>query len=103
MRKRFSADQWTAWMLEFERSGLSVTEFCRHFKVNQKSFYRWRKKLRDDSARQFVSVDLSSLSQVAINQVSIELPCGAIVRVDNQHESLQPVLQTLLQLGASDE
>lgn len=101
MQKGFSADQWTAWLVEFERSGLSVSEFCNRINVNQKSFYRWRKKLQDstaDSQPQFVNVVLPTT-----RQVSIELPCGAIMRVDNQCDALEPVLQTLLQLGASQQ
>ena len=102
MRKRFTADQWTAWFAEFEQSGLSVTEFCLKIDVNQNSFYRWRNKLQANSTnsagQQFVSVVLPDS-----NQVAIEFDCGAILRVDNHCQSLRPVLKTLIELAGEQQ
>lgn len=96
-RKRFSAVQWTAWMDEFDQSGLSVIAFCRQIGVNQSSFYAWRRKLtreqRSSPADLFVPVVVQ-----ANNQVAIEFSCGAVLRVDNHVDSLRPVLETLVQL-----
>lgn len=97
MRKRYSADQWAAWLEEFDRSGLSVAQFCERIDVGQNSFYFWRRKLKTatgDLKDQFVPVVIQATSQVAI-----EFPCQAVLRVDNQVESLRPVLQVLAELG----
>ena len=102
MRKRFTADQWTAWFAEFERSGLSVTDFCLKIDVNQNAFYRWRNKLKPNSTtsseQSFVSVVLPNT-----NQVTIEFACGAILRVDNHCQSLRPVLKTLVELAGEQQ
>lgn len=97
MRKRFSAVQWAAWFKEFEGSGRSVAEFCRRIGVSQNSFYIWRRKLKHSSIRQdelFVPVVIESATQVAI-----EFPCGAVLKVDNQVDSLRPIFEALAQTG----
>ena len=99
MRKRFSADQWAAWLEEFDRSGLSVTEFCRRIDVNQNSFYRWRNKLKSQqSTDHFVPLVIPINSRV-----TVEFACGAVVRVDNHVDALKPILQTLTELGATQQ
>lgn len=101
MRKRYSADQWAAWFEEFDRSGLSVTEFCSRIDVNHNSFYRWRKKLdstQSSSTDPFVPVVVRTTGQVVV-----EFSCGAVLRVDNHVDSLRPVLQTLAELGGGQE
>lgn len=96
MRKRYSADQWAAWLEEFGQSGLSVAQFCQRIGVGQNSFYFWQRKLKTatDSEVQFVPVVIQET-----RQVSIEFPCRAVLRVDNQVDSLRPVLQVLAELG----
>ena len=96
MRKRHSADQWAAWLEEFSHSGLSVAEFCKRIDVGQNSFYFWRRKLKTATGNlkdHFVPVVVQATSQVAI-----EFSCRAVLRVDNQIESLRPVLQVLAEL-----
>lgn len=96
MRKRYSAQQWAAWLEEFAQSGLSVAQFCQHIDVGQNSFYFWRRKLKaqTDANEQFVPVVIQTSTQVAI-----EFPCRAVLRVENQVDSLRPVLQVLAELG----
>ena len=41
--------RWEERMRSFERSGLSVVNFCREEGVSTPSFYQWRKKLRSNA------------------------------------------------------
>lgn len=97
MRQRFSPEQWAKWLDEFERSGLTVTEFCKRKRVCQNSFYQWRRKLSHTSKPDvFVPVAITG-----DEDVRIEMPCGAVIRLPNDPSVLRPVFQTLLQIGAS--
>ena len=39
--------RWKQRFREFERSGLTVVEFCQQLDVSTASFYLWKRKLRD--------------------------------------------------------
>jgi len=44
-------EQWSERFERFERSGLTVVQFCRQEGVSQPSFYQWRKKLTRPARR----------------------------------------------------
>ena len=44
--------EWRARLERFRQAEISVTRFCRGEQVSVPSFYQWRKKVLDDSARQ---------------------------------------------------
>lgn len=106
MAKRFGADQWRAWFVEFEQTDLTVARFCESIGVSVQSYYKWRRKLKslDGSAAQtdsntgFVPVVLqtSFANHHSAGLLEIELPCGAIARVPNDTGSLRPILSLLL-------
>lgn len=102
MRRRYSAEEWRAWLEEQPRSGLTVADFCDEIGVSPNSFYLWRRKLsaarrsRSASAaasrRRSLSCSTESsaadtptflpLTVVAARNVEIDLPCGAVWRRD---------------------
>ena len=99
MRQRFSREQWIQWLDEFEQSDLTALEFCTRKRISSKSFYRWRRTLRRE-AEPFDSKDDPHFVSVTLTGspvVEISMPCGAIIRVPNDANSLRPVLQTLLE------
>ena len=102
MRQRFSPQQWAQWMDEFEIGDQSVTEFCRRKRVSQNAFYNWRRKLgRPTQSPQAGLGPTETFVPVALatdDQVVIELPGKILLRVNNSPESLQPVLNTLMQI-----
>lgn len=98
MRQRFSAPQWAKWFEEFDNSGLTVKEFCRRKHVSQNAFYQWRRRLNLPLPTKDHGLFVPVALQVE-NEVQIEMPCGAIVRLPNDPNSLRPVLETLLQIG----
>lgn len=88
--------QWRDRLDRFELSELSVAQFCQREGYSAASFYRWRKKLRADLAHDhsssFVAVEPPYTTVGAAIPDSlpggtgllIELPGGAIVRLDCQ-------------------
>ena len=100
MRQRFTAEQWAKWLEEFDQSDLSIKAFCQRLGVSENTFYQWRKKLnRPTDARPggpFLPVAIATH-----DEVKIEMPCGAMIRVPNDPASLRPVFETLFRIGAS--
>ena len=102
-RKRFSGEQWRCWFEEFAESHLTVQQFCDSKGTTANTFYNWRRKLRAEAPSfsechadtPFVSVNLPS------SQVEFEFHAGVVVRVANNQESLQPLVQVLCELGSS--
>ncbi len=41
-RRRYSAEQWSAWIDEQRDSGLTIAAFCGVIGVSENSFYVWR-------------------------------------------------------------
>lgn len=96
--------RWRERLRRFDRSQMSVADFCLSEGVSQASFYQWKKKLRQvasvakagdsDSGVQFVPLrltsELGSQAAVVSNEqagsplasTTIELPGGVRIRVD---------------------
>ena len=100
-RRRYSREQWRAWLVEQAEGGLSVAEFCRRQGVSAKTFYLWRSKLTDEltgeevADKPFVPVSLAGGAQV-----EIDLPCGATIRVPAVESAARLVLSVLVELGS---
>ena len=95
-RKRGSGAEtvWRERLARFQRSDLTVAEFCRREGVSDPSFYQWRKRFQQErrppeqpgrqdrvttaekKAGRFVPLTVSGL-----NTAEIELPSGITVRV----------------------
>jgi hypothetical protein len=86
------ADQWRDRLLRFDRSGLSVADFCIDENYSPASFYQWRRRLADSAnlaPASFVAAKVISLGggesplrQSAELAIRIELPGGATVCLD---------------------
>lgn len=76
------ASAWKRRIASQRRSQLSITEFCSREGVSPKSFYAWRRRLREEAAALpsslFVPVEVSSPSAGA-SGVRIEFPGGAVL------------------------
>lgn len=103
MSRSEAAKVWQQRLRRFERSQMTVVEFCRSEGVSQPSFYQWRKKLRQrpiaaqpkpmDSTVQFMPLRLSVQSDhdsqrrgeqgaPPLASTTIELPGGVRIRVE---------------------
>jgi transposase len=82
---------WRERLARFERSGLSVREFCRKEGCSDPAFYQWRKRLRKRRPRQASGsqadktvVDSEAFVPVTISPSSfaeVEFPNGVRIRV----------------------
>ena len=103
MSRSETAKRWQERLRRFDRSQMTVAQFCRNEGVSQPSFYQWRKKLRQptiashpeptDSTVQVMPLRLSARSgnrtdepieQAArsLASTTIELPGGVRIRVE---------------------
>lgn len=104
MSRSETAKLWQERLRRFDRSQLTVVQFCRNEGVSQPSFYQWKKKLRQPPSDakpkrstagvQFMPLRLAteSANQVALKTdeqagtslacTTIELPGGVCIRVE---------------------
>ena len=80
------AQQWRDRLGRFDRSELTIAEFCELEGYSTASFYQWRRKLGASQlavAPAFVPVDLDSsdLGDRANRRTEIDLPGGATVKI----------------------
>jgi hypothetical protein len=91
----------------------SVADFCANHQLPVHSFYFWRRKLAShfkpikrknladarlaENALQFIPLQLRGVTP----EVTVDLPSGLVLHIPTDPMILQPVLQVLIQLGAS--
>ena len=109
----FQPDQWARWIQDHSVSNLSVADFCANYQLPVHSFYFWRRKLASrskpikrknladaslaENALQFIPLQLRGVTP----EVTVDLPGGLVLHIPTDPMTLQPVLQVLIQLGAS--
>lgn len=103
MRRNYSREQWSEWLLEQRASGLAISEFCNQKGIPEGSFYHWRKKLEKESeailAREPRKPTFVPISVIGTGSLEIALPCGATIRLPDDEVMLGRVLKLLLDLG----
>lgn len=105
MVRGYSAEQWRVWFAEFKQSKLTVERFCKSIGVSVPSFYKWRRKLREDYAEEFTEDSAQSIHSfvpvtVTTSQLEVLFPGGVLVRVTNDKDSLRPLVELMLEIGA---
>ena len=80
--------QWQERLQRFERSELTVAQFCQLEGYSVAAFYQWRRRLDAGQACEtpsFIPVSLSpcDLLDRCDQRIAIELPGGATVRIPN--------------------
>jgi transposase-like protein len=100
VRRSSPRQRWLDWFAEYEACDLTIAEFCAGKGVSQQSFYKWRRKLRDQLQQAPESSPFVSLKVMGQSAIQIALPCGARIEVPSEDMSLRPVLKVLLELGA---
>jgi hypothetical protein len=65
-RIRRGAEGWRGLFSRQSSSGLSVTEFCRHERINASLFRRWRGRLQDCGGGQPVVTRAAPAGEVAV-------------------------------------
>lgn len=96
VRKR---SEWLARLRRFNRSKLTVSEFCRREQVSIPSYYQWRRKLADavseldsgDEPATFIPVQVASSAEVQVS-----FPNGARLTLPAQdHELVRMSIETV--------
>lgn len=101
---QYSLQQWTVFLQEYAVSDLTPAQFCKSIDVSQSTFYKWKRRLqgREDSQGNPPASPTFVPVSIAVTELSeplkIELPNRATISVNNDVDSLRPVLQVLLEL-----
>ena len=79
-------NEWSVIVQECEESGLSVRAYCEQRGIGVKTYYYWRKKLRELSSKsaqpEIVQVEVPVQHKqsgiiIKTSNISIEIPCSA--------------------------
>ena len=110
-------EEWTGRLLRFQKSDVTVAQFCRDEGVSQPSFYQWKSKLRDQrlptessnrrsaSSRNrtnkrpaFKTVQVTSSSQPCASQPAmiVSMSGGIQIEVADNPAVIQAVMRELL-------
>lgn len=103
--------RWQDRLDRFDRSGLTVSQFCQREGCSPASFYQWRRKLGNhqlSTVPEFVTVDLKAGDQHDPDDahVQIQLPGGAVVKIsgnataDQQRTLFQAILQATAEVDS---
>jgi transposase len=92
--------EWRRWLRNWQRSGLSVSAFCRQYGVAEGRFYAWRRLLarRDAEQPAFVPVRLAAEKAPAVDgTLEVVLASGRRLRVPSGFDAatLRQVLTVL--------
>ncbi len=109
MPRRSDPRKLTVWrerLQRFSNSGLSADRFCAEEGVSCSSFYKWRKKLEQESplggsgaeSRQAGFREVTVIPSAP--GVSIHLPCGTRIEVGSEHlETVRAVIGEVARAG----
>ena len=118
MRSEAKERLWREQVSSWQRSGLSIRQYCQQHQLNEPNFYAWRRELarRDELAGAPATpaprVKPSSVAWMPVTVdasgqpvVEVQLPTGAILRVPGGVESttLERILTALHQATAAQE
>lgn len=85
VRRVYSRPQRLEYLAQFDRSGLSATDFCQQAGIHLSTFSQWRRKSRPQAEPGFAEVRLSAGS--ASCPLTLHLPSGAKVEVSAPTEA----------------
>jgi transposase len=82
-RDRHKEQEWRRRLRDWQRSGLSVSAFCRRYGLAEKYLYRWRRILAERDAEQAAFVPVRLLTENACQDSALEvvLASGRRLRV----------------------
>lgn len=93
------SDRWRERIASFERSGVSVRQFCKDNGIAEHSFYAWRRRLRQNGPVRFALVERGVVQQQSVAEAALELifPPGERLRIGSGVDAgaLRTVLEAL--------
>jgi transposase-like protein len=117
MRSEAKERLWREQVTSWQRSGLSIRQYCQQHQLNEPNFYAWRRELaRRDEAGGISSKSVQRPKPLSVTWmpltvdpstvpvVEVQLPTGAILRVPAGVESvtLERILTALHQAAAQE-
>ena len=100
-RRHRSARQWRQIISDWQRSELSVSQFCRDSKVPTSAFYRWKRRL--SQAENHEQAPFIQVAWPTAKDTALELTCpgGHVLRFsETAHpKTLVSVLSALKEVG----
>lgn len=75
--RRLDSDMWALLLSAYEKSNLSVKDFCASQGISVASYYRWQKRLQSDKDALFSPIQIQTKS---IDSILVELPGGVVLR-----------------------
>jgi hypothetical protein len=57
---------WRKYMYKWQRSGMTVTDFCQTYSIPRTSFYRWRRELEDPRAGNDIDQGVSNTNPARV-------------------------------------
>ncbi len=116
MRSEVKERLWREQIASWQRSGLSIRQYCQQHQLNEANFYAWRRELtrRDEAGgdRPVQRAKPSSVTWMPVTVMSspeavveVQLPTGVVLRVPAGAESivLERILTALHQVKAVQE
>jgi transposase len=92
-------EYWRERVAAYERSGLSVKQFCEQQQLTEQSFYVWRKRLRNQPPLRFALVETGVAHPQVLAESGLELvlPSGERLRIGASVDptTLRRVLEAL--------
>jgi len=87
-RVRRTEAEWRALVKRFEKSGLSISAFCRRAKLSRNSFLKWRRRLAGSPSPSHAFVEWIAPSSAepeaveggAAGEFELSLPGGVVLR-----------------------
>ena len=88
---------WSRLITEQEASGQRVRVFCQERGIQQNSFYRWRKRLRENQPVRFALLEAKEEIAAGASGLELILASGEHLRISNRVDAatLRLVLDTL--------
>ena len=118
MRSEAKERLWREQVTSWQRSGLSIRQYCQQHQLNEPNFYAWRRELaRRDEVGGISSKSVQrpkplsvmwmplTVDPSTVPVVEVQLPTGAILRVPAGVESvtLERILTALHQVSSAQE
>lgn len=79
-RKWLDAETWGLLLSAYEKSDLSVKDFCASQGISAASYYRWQKRLNSDKETDNILFSPISIQTKTSGSIVVELPGGVVLR-----------------------
>lgn len=92
--------EWTQRIKRFEKSSLTVAQFCQSEGVAEQSYYHWKRKLRDSAAtrspNRFQAVRVSPTGGLSSGPTTIQLGKGIHIQLGSDLSVAEQVVKQVL-------